>query len=315
MGTKNTEIIAIRTSEYLSENLALQISNSLWEQPDIAGLRTMLYFFFFLTDYFNVIAQSSSGDFVGRLCCIQNIDDPTLWYYGDLFVVENHRRKHIAEKMITTAFDVLKDKGCKTVRTYVDPQNTSSLELQKKLGFTEKPYQTFNDLINNGDLMFEKQFGQIYNAVTVREKLDVKIVANLYNRNLKALHGDKISYDEWCKSILNNDTDEENFLICRGLMPVAWLKINGLENAEVGYISMLAVEPKYQYYGVGTFAVEFANSFLHDKGKRFVRVQTTADNLSAIGLYKKCGFVEVSKTQDVCGDETELCKVMFEKRI
>ncbi len=290
MGTKNTEIIAIRTSEYLSENLALQISNSLWEQPDIAGLRTMLYFFKSETDYFNVIAQSSSGDFVGRLCCIQNIDDPTLWYYGDLFVVENHRRKHIAEKMITTAFDVLKDKGCKTVRTYVDPQNTSSLELQKKLGFTEKPYQTFNDLINNGDLMFEKQFGQIYNAVTVREKLDVKIVANLYNRNLKALHGDKISYDEWCKSILNNDTDEENFLICRGLMPVAWLKINGLENAEVGYISMLAVEPKYQYYGVGTFAVEFANSFLHDKGKRFVRVQTTADNLSAIGLYKKMWF-------------------------
>lgn len=84
-----------------------------------------------------MIAQSSSDDFVGRLCCIQNIDDPTLWYYGDLFVVENHRRKHIAEKMITTAFDVLKDKGCKTVRTYVDPQNTSSLELQKKLGFTE----------------------------------------------------------------------------------------------------------------------------------------------------------------------------------
>ena len=315
MGTKNTEIIAIRTSEYLSENLALQISNSLWEQPDIAGLRSMLYFFKSETDYFNVIAQSCSDDFVGRLCCIQNIDDPTLWYYGDLFVVENHRRKHIAEKMITTAFDLLKDKGCKTVRTYVDPQNTSSLELQKKLGFTEKPYQTFNDLINNGDLMFEKQFGQIYNAVTVREKLDVKIVATLYNRNLKALHGDKISYAEWCKSILNNDTDEENFLICRGLMPVAWLKINGLENAEVGYISMLAVEPKYQYYGVGTFAVEFANSFLHDKGKRFVRVQTTADNLSAIRLYKKCGFVEVSKTQDFCGDETELCKVMFEKHI
>ena len=78
MGTKNTEIIAIRTSEYLSENLALQISNSLWEQPDIAELRSMLYFFKSEMDYFNVIAQSSSDDFVGRLCCIQNIDDPTL---------------------------------------------------------------------------------------------------------------------------------------------------------------------------------------------------------------------------------------------
>lgn len=68
MGTKNTEIITIRISEYLSEKLALQISNSLWEQPDIAGLRSMLYFFKSETDYFNVIAQSSSDDFVGRVC-------------------------------------------------------------------------------------------------------------------------------------------------------------------------------------------------------------------------------------------------------
>ena len=315
MGTKNTEIITIRISEYLSEKLALQISNSLWEQPDIAGLRSMLYFFKSETDYFNVIAQSSSDDFVGRVCCMRNIDDPTLWYYGDLFVVEDHRRKHIAEKMITTAFDVLKDKGCKTVRTYVDPQNTPSLELQKKLGFTEKPYQTFNDLINNGDLMFEKQFGQIYNAVTVREKFDVKIVANLYNKNLLALHGDKISYAEWCKAILNNDTDEENFLICRGLMPVALLKINGLDSKDVGYISMLAVEPKYQHKGVGKFAVEFAESFLRGKGKKAVCVQTTSDNQFAIRLYSKCGFVETSRVKAISDDVADLSKIVFTKDI
>ena len=315
MDTKNTEIITIRISEYLSEKLALQISNCLWGQSDIVGLRSMLYFFKSETDYFNVIAQNSSDDFLGRVCCMQNIDDPTLWYYGDLFVVEDYRRRHIAEKMIATAFNVLKDKGCKTVRTYVDPQNTPSLELHKKLGFTEKPYQKFKDLINNGDLMFEKQFGQIYNAVTVREKFDVKIVANLYNKNLQALHGDKISYAEWCKAILNNDTDEKNFLICRGLMPVAWLKINGLDSTDVGYISMLAVEPKYQHMGVGTFAVEFAESFLRGKGKKAVCVQTTSDNQFAIRLYNKCGFVETSSVKAISDDVAELSKIVFKKDI
>lgn len=313
MDTKNTEIITIRISEYLSEKLALQISDSLWGKPDIAGLRSTLYNFKSKTNYFNVIAQNSSDDFVGRVCCMQNIDDPTLWYYGDLFVAEDHRRRHIAEKMISTAFDVLKDKGCKTVRTYVDPQNTPSLELQKKLGFTEKPYQTFNELINDGDLMFEKQLGQIYSAVTIQNKFDVKIIADIYNKNLQALHGDKIPYNEWYRAILNDDTDERNFLICRGIMPVAWLKLNGLDSADAGYISMLAVEPKCRRKGVGRFAVEFAEKFLHGNGKRTIRVQTTSDNFPAMSLYKKCGFVEVGRSKTNCDDGAELSKIMFEK--
>lgn len=163
--------------------------------------------------------------------------------------------------------------------------------------------------------MFEKQLGQIYNAVTVRDKFDVKIVADLYNRNLQALHGDTIAYAEWCKAILNNDTDEENFLICRDLMPVAWLKINGLDSTDVGYISMLAVEPKYQHMGVGTFAVEFAENFLRDKGKKTVCVQTTSDNQLAIRLYNKCGFVETSRVKAICDDVEELSKIVFEKNI
>ena len=315
MSAKNTEIITIRISEYLSEKLALQISDSLWGKPDIAGLRSTLYNFKSKTNYFNVIAQSSSDDFVGRVCCMQNIDDPTLWYYGDLFVAEDHRRKHIAEKMVTTAFDVLKDKGCKTVRTYVDPENTPSLELQKKLGFTEKPYQTFNDLINYGDLMFEKQFGQIYSAVTIQNRFDVKIIADIYNKNSQTLHGDKIPYGEWYRAILNDDTDERNFLICRGIMPVAWLKLNGLDSEDAGYISMLAVEPKYRRKGVGRFAVEFAEKFLHGNGKRTIRVQTTSDNFPAMSLYKKCGFVETSRVKAISDDVAELSKIVFKKDI
>ena len=64
MDTKNIEIITIRISEYLSDKLALQISKALCGQRDVAELRSTLFWFKSETDYFNVIAQSSSGDFV-----------------------------------------------------------------------------------------------------------------------------------------------------------------------------------------------------------------------------------------------------------
>ncbi|MFR5865272.1 MAG: hypothetical protein ACLUFV_08995 [Acutalibacteraceae bacterium] len=36
---------------------------------------------------FEVVARTAGGEAVGRLHCIRNRQDPTLWYYGDLFVV------------------------------------------------------------------------------------------------------------------------------------------------------------------------------------------------------------------------------------
>lgn len=232
-----------------------------------------------------------------------------------MFVVEEYRRRHITEKMLKTAFDVLKGKGCNTVCTYVDTDNTPSLELQKKMGFLEKPYKTFNNLIHENDIMFEKQLEEICETVQVKDRTDVVIIANFYNTNLAALHGGKISRQEWYKSILNDDMTEENFLICRGIMPVAWLKINGLDNSDTGYISMLAVEPKYQHKGVGTYAVEFAERFLRDRGKKVICVQTTADNIAAVSLYEKYGFVETDRFKAVCDDGSELFKIKFSKNI
>ena len=306
MNTNNTEIITVSTSEYLSEETAMKISSALWGQNDIAGMRSILYWHRSESDCFNVTARNASGDFVGRVFCIRNTDDPTLWYYGDLFVAESYRRRHIAEQMLSAAFDTLKDKGCKTIRTYVAPENTPSLELQKKLGFAEKPYRTFNSLINNGDIMFEKQLGQIYKAVPV---------SSSYNKNLEALHGDKITYNEWLNSIMSHDTDEKNYLICRGIMPVAWLKINGLDDNDVGYISMLAVIPQFQRSGVGTFAVEFAENFLHFKGKKILCVQTTPDNMPAVRLYEKCGFERITEAQSLTNSSSDSIKIKFIKEI
>ena len=78
---------------------------------------------------------------------------------------------------------------------------------------------------------------------------------------------------------------------------------------------MLTVESKYQHKGVGTFAVEFAESFLRGKGKKAVCVQTTSDNQFAIRLYNKCGFVETCRVKAISDDVAELSKIVFKKDI
>lgn len=63
------------------------------------------------------------------------------------------------------------------MRCYVEPDNKVSLHLQREYGFTECEYKTFNNLINSGQLMFEKPI-VTFNAAQVTEKKRSKI----YNR-------------------------------------------------------------------------------------------------------------------------------------
>lgn len=315
MSIFNEEIVTVTIREYLSVELAEKIAASIWGLPQIDGLRWFQYEGKTETDYFNVVAQNGSGEVLGRLCCIQNDIDSKLWYYGDLFVVEKYRRRHIAEKMLSVALESLKDRGCEIIRSYIESENTPSLDLQRKLGFTQKPYLPFNNLINDGRIMFEKKLSSVYEAVIAQSKNDARYIVRFYGKNIDKLHGQEITYNEWCRLISEKDPDEEHFLICRGVMPVGWLKINGLDETDIGFISMLAVEPCFQHKGVGTFAVKFTEAFLLAKGKKKIGVQTTADNVSALSLYKKCSFKEVERYTATADDNTEAVKVKFIKNM
>lgn len=130
---------------------------------------------------------------------------------------------------------------------------------------------------------------------------DVHYVESIMSEtnNIAALHSTYHSLSEWNCIFDENarDADEENFLICADNDVCAWLKLNGLLNADTSWISMLVVSDKYKHQGVGKFAVEYASEYLHSKGFNQIGVQTTKDNLAAINLYKKCGFniVELKK--------------------
>lgn len=285
------ETISITVSECLSPVLVKQIAMAQWHKSEWSSSIThLVYDGKTQTDCFNVIAKNECGEVVGRLFCLQNNENRSLWYYGDMFVVPEYRRRHIAERMLTLAEQTLIDKWCRTLRCYVEPENIPSLNLQRKFGFTERPYEKFNDLLNDGQIMFEKEL-TAFNVAEAVSQEDARYVTEIYGKNIEALHGNEIMFDEWNKLLSSGDTDEKHFLILKGAIPCAYLKINELESGDnIGWISMLVVEPAFQQKGVGRYAVSYAEEFLRSMGKTIVNIHTTSDNTPAQMLYEKCGY-------------------------
>lgn len=311
------EIITISVSEYLTNDLSKKISFAQWHSQSAEcfnRVRRMVYDGKYDSDCFNVIAADKAGNVVGRLYCLQNQADPSLWYYGDLFVAPELRRMGIATKMAEAAFERLKESGAEKLRTYVEPSNQASLALQKSLGFSERPYEVFDHLLNEGDIMFEIMIPPLLNVVpaTVDEAV---FVCMFYTQNIKALHGEKTAFSDWKEILSKNDPDEQNFLICKGAMPVAWLRVNGLSDKEKAWISMLVVSDKAQHKGIGTFAVRFIEEFALSKDFSEIGICTTEDNIPAQELYKKCGYAVTGSKNVIYGDGIAGKSYTFEKKL
>lgn len=311
------DIITIFTSDYLTHELAKKIAAFRWHSSEpemINAVRRSIFDGKYFSDCFTVIATNSQNDVIGHLFCLKNQENPKQWYYGDLAVEPAYRRLKVASKMVNTAIQRVSDMGGETICCYVDPSNTASINLQKTLSFTEKPCEKFDNLINDGQIMFKKNIQQIYNIIpaTVDEAI---FVCMLYNSNREALHGNSISLSEWKDILSKKDTDEENFLICRGAIPCAWIKINGLNNKDMAWVSMLAVNDKYKHQGIGTFAINFAEEYIKSKGINKVGIHATEDNIIAQGLYKKCGYIITEYNDCTTGDGVARNHYTFVKEI
>ena len=133
------------------------------------------------------------------------------------------------------------------------------------------------------------------------EKEKIPFVYELMSEpsNLSSLHTATIPLEEWQKSFAESkDTDEENFIVYKNDIPCAWLKLNGLQNKDVAWISMLVVSDKFKHQGIGQSAIEFAINYLKQRGYEQIKLQTTEDNLLAIKLYTKCRFAVINKNSE-----------------
>ncbi len=304
-----TTLITIQISSYHSHQLAEKIALAQWNTDAPAWVNCIRQSLFDEEDpsaCFDVIATDQNGAVAGRLHCIRNQNDSTLWYYGDLFVVPEYRRMGIATRMVNAAKTRLAEFGATRLWCYVEPDNVPSLALQKSLGFSERPFEAFNLLDNYGQILFECPIPSPFNLLpaTVAEAYFACI---LYAQNREALHSEKLTLPAWKELLSANDPDEVHYLICKGAVPVGYLKLNGLMGTKKAWISMLVVAQAHQRTGVGSFAVEQAESLLKEKGFSRLGTQTTKDNLPARALYRKMGYTEtISLDTDRCTYEKQL---------
>ncbi|MBR5767670.1 MAG: GNAT family N-acetyltransferase, partial [Clostridia bacterium] len=263
------EIISIQISKYLTNDIAKKIALGQWHSKAPEWVNRIRHFIFsddYFYDCFSVVAGDQNDNVVGRLYCVQNGQDKALWDYGDLFVAKEYRRMGIASSMIKAAINHLLELNAKILRCYVDPDNYASISLQKSMGFCEKAYEPFNELINDGDLMFEIELKDNINVIPATAD-EVQFVAMIHTqKNENALHVGDISFDDFKTMLSSENIDEQNFLVCRGCMPVTWLKISGLLGNNTAWISMLVVNDKYHHQGLGTFAVNFAEKYVVERG-------------------------------------------------
>lgn len=254
------EIITIQISKFLTNDYVKQIGLKQWGVQTPATVnRSRHYIFdeiFNDNECFGVIATNSNDEIVGRLHCIRNEENTELWYYGDLFVSPNFRRMGIASKMIMSAVNYLSEIGAQTFRCYVEPGNAASIELQRKLGFLEKPFEKFNYLINDGEIMFEKQIPNNLSIIpaTVEEAYFVRI---LFSNNKKQFSGQNITLDDWKEILSRHEEDKRHFLVCKGAVPIAYIQIGELNSECKGKLTMFFVANQFDNQEFKKFVSEF----------------------------------------------------------
>ncbi len=69
-----------------------------------------------------------------------------------------------------------------------------------------------------------------------------------------------------------------------------------------GYLLSIAIPPQKRNQGFATLLLKFLQSKCREKGLTKMTLEVRANNVKAIRMYKKLGFVKVRKKHDFYGD-------------
>lgn len=302
------EIITIRTSKFLSDELAKKVAQMCWgtSAPQYVNCVRKVVFDGLTdeNDCFEVIAETAKGEVVGRVHCIRNETDFSLWCYGDLFVTPEYRRMGIARQMAETAISRLSEMGAAVLRCYVDPDNMPSRNLQKSIGFEEKPFKTFNLLDNDGEIMYEIKIPSCFCVIPATSD-EAYFVRIMFVQNKSELKTENISLHEWKELLSADNSDEKHFLICKGAVPACYMRLSGVSGERKARISMLFVAKALQRCSAGTFALHFAEQYAKENGFDFIVASVDKNNTAAEKCFLKCGY-----TASEQNSMAEFCKAL-----
>jgi len=144
----------------------------------------------------------------------------------------------------------------------------------------------------------------------------VPFVYEVYEQNRAILHGNYISLDDWYEFLIGRYADpfEKHFIVMHNNIPVAWLKLNGLNKMTI-CISMLVVAISYQHKGIGKYALKYAETYATSIKKSAILIQTTQDNKIAAECYIKCGYIKAREMIYQVGDGVDREGYEFRKEL
>lgn len=277
----------------------------------IHGLQNIISQCKWRSDHFSAVAETEKKEIVGYAGFIQRENDPADWLYTDLWVKKSQRRRAIATSLVNAGMEYLSGLGAKRLYCNTWPENRASIALQASLGFSPVPAEPFNDFLDGDLLMFRRELPQNLSCMLLEiENTHAALLLELLEseKTLEALHmkrmlpdEQKAFFQELKAALQGGDPDEAHFIVHQGIVPVAWLKINGLLG-EKAWISMLAVHEKFQRQGIGSFAVGFAEAFAKSRGFTAMGIHTTADNIPARKCYERLGYQVVGESDCVSED-------------
>lgn len=280
----------------------------------IRGLTDTISTAHYNSDYF-CTAVYFDDEIIGCANFIQSSSEPSKWFYTDLWVALEYRRNGIATAMVKEGLRHLYELNAKTLLCTVEPQNDASLNLQRSLGFEQIETEPFEDFLVDGLIMFRISVPTDFNIVPLADDFPhLLFICDLLNcpSNVSALHLKNRSNDEYRlfykemreSLVLCKPDDELNYIVRKGVVPIAWIKLVGITDESM-QISMLIVHEKYKNFGAAAFALGFAEQFALSSGRRIIYVSIPEDNTIALSLFEKAGFAVCLKEVHINEDETE----------
>lgn len=317
----------VKIVKYPDDTLLHSIAGQHGEIADkvMRGMTKVISAAHYHSDFFCTVKYNDNGEVIGYASFIRSSSQPSTWLYTDLWIAPEYRRQGYATEIVNTGREYLSELNAKTLLCTVAPYNEASLNLQKHLGFEQIETQAFENFETDGLLMFKMNLPMNFNIVSLADNFNhLAFICDLLTEpsNVSALHLKRKSENETRQFykkmrealIVGAAEDESSYIVRKGVVPIAWLKLNGLSNDGL-WISMLIVHKKYKNLGVGMFALNFVEEFALSTQRRHIYVHTTADNLIAQSLYKKAGYLVVGETNHQNEDKTESVRYTLHKEI
>lgn len=225
----------------------------------ISGLTNVIATAHRTSDFFCVIMYNDEGESIGCANFIQSSLEPSKWFYTDLWIASEYRRQGCATELVKTACQHLSELNAKALLCTVMPHNEASFNLQRSLGFKQIETEPFENFEVDDLIMFKMNIETNFNIIPLKDDFNhLDFICNLLKTSKD---GQREFYKETReKLILNAKSDEFNYIIRKGVVPIAYLRLNIVGGDRVQK-SELIIHEKYKNLDVETFALNFIRKF------------------------------------------------------